>query len=294
MKYKKYKFKCLLLILILITCFQLYFDQNVLGFLNNPDIYVDVNGNANFSNIQDAIDNAITGDIIYVKNGIYYENIVIDKKITLTGENSTKTIIDGRLAGNTIKINSNDVKIQNFTIQNSGIYFPNSGINITSKNNIIRSNIIKNNLYGITMYFSSNNSIIGNIINENTNCGIYLTNSINNIFLNNSIMNHDFNGIGIYDKSNYNIIKNNIFKNNGYCGINIKLSSMNEIILNNLSNNYIGIHIPSDENIIYDNEFFQNNNDIDKPILTPGFEFLLIIFSIIFLIFFKRKNNKLN
>ena len=45
-----------------------------------------------FNVIQNAINNAEDGDIIIVNDGIYYENILIDKTITLIGENKTKTI----------------------------------------------------------------------------------------------------------------------------------------------------------------------------------------------------------
>ena len=44
--------------------------------------------------IQDLIDNASSGDTIYIPSGIYYESIVIDKSITLVGEDKNTTIID--------------------------------------------------------------------------------------------------------------------------------------------------------------------------------------------------------
>ena len=103
-------------------------------------------------------------------------------------------------------------------------------------------------------------------------------------------MNHTFNGVGLYDQSNNNSIKYNSFIKNGYCGINIKISSMNEIISNNLSNNYIGIHIPNNENLIEDNYFADNTIDFDKELLTPGFEFLFILISFFILIYKKKKS----
>jgi parallel beta-helix repeat protein len=284
------KFKFLLIALIFIIIFKIHYYQKVKGFdYNDPVIYVDINGSSGFTNIQEAIDKATSGDVIFVKNGIYIENIVIDKEISLIGENNINTIIDGRSAGNTVKVNSNNVVIKNLTIQNSGIYFPNSGLNLSSNQNVVESNIIKNNLYGIIIYSSSDNLIRDNTIELNKNCGIYLSNSSNNLILNNNIMNHNFNGIGLYDQSNSNIIKYNSFFKNGYCGINIKISSMNEIISNNLSYNYIGIHVPDYENYIENNYFYNNNIDLDKELPTAGFELLFIIFSICILILMNKK-----
>ncbi len=290
------RFIYILSILIIIFYFNFFPYQSVRSeeFIKTT-IYVDISGEGNYSSIQSAIDEAEPGDTIFVKNGVYYENIVIDKSIILIGENNTNTIIDGRSAGNVIKLNSNNIIIQNFTIQNSGIYFPNCGVNITSKYNNIINNIIKNNLYGIILYGSLNNTIINNIIKENKNCGIYISNSSFNNILNNRIIDHDFNGIGIYDKSNNNsIIKNNLL-NNGYCGVNIKISYMNEIMMNNISNNYIGIKNPSSTNIIADNYIFNNNVDIEKESESPSFKLGLFILSISFILYFIiKKKEKLN
>jgi len=293
MKINKFPYlKYFLLYTIILFCLNVNFNENCLADENFTSYYyVDINGDGNFTNIQDAIDYAKSGDIIFVNVGLYFENIVIDKKISLIGIDKNNTIIDGRGAGNVIKINSDSVEIKNCSIQNSGSYFPNSGINCSSNNNIILNNIIKNCFYGITLYNSNNNIINLNVINEEKNCGIYITNSSNNSFFNNSIFNNTYNGIGIYSNSDYNTIKNNSFYNNGYCGINIRDSSKNYIILNNFSNNNIGIHIPKLENFINDNYFVNNNDDIDEEISTPGFEILTFIFIfalIMFLFKFKR------
>lgn len=260
----------------------------------NPEFYVvDISGNGNFTGIQDAIDYVKSGDIIYVDGGIYYENLVIDKSISLIGLDKNNTIIDGRGAGNVIKVNSDNVKIYNFSIQNSGIYFPNSGINCTSNNNSIKNNTIINCFYGMTLYYSNYNLIKFNIINDSKNCGIYMTNSSYNFFINNTIFNNTYNGIGIYSNSNYNKIINNSFYKNGYCALNIRTSSNNNITLNNISNNNIGIHIPSNKNYINENYFQNNNKDIDEEIITPGFEIYLlftVFITMIFGYFFKNFN----
>ena len=46
---------------------------------------VDDGGSENFTGIQDAINNASVGDTIIVHSGVYYENVVVDKSVTLKG-----------------------------------------------------------------------------------------------------------------------------------------------------------------------------------------------------------------
>ena len=50
-----------------------------------------------WNNIQDAVDNASTNDLIYVKNGTYTENIIINKTINLVGEDKNNVVIKGSI-----------------------------------------------------------------------------------------------------------------------------------------------------------------------------------------------------
>jgi len=276
--------------LIIITCVQLCISYTPSAIETDITYDISVSEIGNITSIQEAIDIAQKNDIIFIKNGIYHENIVIDKSITLIGENKTQTIIDGRNAGNTIKINAGNVTIKQITIQHSGIYFPNAGINISNSHSIIENTILKNNFYGMTLFNAQHNSIQNNMIQDNDHCGIYMSYSSNNYFSNNTITNQTYNGFGLYDGSNYNIISNNTLTKNGYCAVNIRISSMNTIIGNNISNNNIGIHLPSTENNIKQNTFSNNNKNYDEEILTPGFELILVILSVYFIVLYNRLN----
>ena len=235
-----------------------------------------------FTTIQEGIDKAKSGETIYIYNGIYFENLVIDKSIILIGENKNNTIIDGRTAGNTIKINADYVTIKNLTIQHSGLIYPNSGINISSNYNIIENNLITDNFYGITIYFSKENTIKNNIIQNDDHCGIYISNSKNNSIIDNTIQNNYYNGVGLYYTSDNNIIKDNIFYKNGFCGVNIRISSNNEVINNNFSDNNIGIHLPNFPNTASNNTFFDNNINIEKEfVISETYPLFIIAFAIV-------------
>ena len=83
-------------------------------------IYVDDDGEAEYKKIQEAINIANDGDIIFVNKGIYQENIFINKSITLTGENKNNTYIIGNHINDVINISNQGVIVSDFTIKNSG------------------------------------------------------------------------------------------------------------------------------------------------------------------------------
>ena len=69
-----------------------------------------------YPTIQEAINNAADGDTIFVRSGTYYENVVVDKAVSLTGENVEGTVIDGGGSGSVVMIAANGVNVSGFTI----------------------------------------------------------------------------------------------------------------------------------------------------------------------------------
>ncbi len=135
-------------------------------FSDGNTLYVGGYGPGNYSKIQDAIDDASDGDLVFVYQGTYYENLVINKQIIMNGENNSITIVDGSKKDHTISIKTEGVTIRGFTITNSSNdttdRWYSSGIHITGSNNIIEENIISNNLLGIFGKQVSNLTIINN------------------------------------------------------------------------------------------------------------------------------------
>jgi parallel beta-helix repeat protein len=213
-----------------------------------------------FQFIQNAIDKASNGDTIFVYTGTYYENLLIEKKIKLNGENRKTTIINGNDNRDVIYVASDSVTISGFTIKNSGKSGRDSGIEIHSNYSIISDNIFSNNTIGIYLRDSSNNNLFENIIKNNKDYGIYLLSSINNLISTNLIHNNRW-GCFLYRSSNNNIITANIISTNSHFGIWSSWSSNNKISLNIISGNEDwGIHLSGTFNFqISQNDITDNN-----------------------------------
>ena len=224
--------------------------------------YVDDDGPADFHTIQEAVNNATSGDIIYVYNGTYYENIVVDKSVSLVGEDRDSTIIDGNGTGTVISITAHNVNIKGFTIKGSGTLPSNSGIfaRAFSGNEISHNNITNNN-DGIHFELSSGNVISDNIISTN-NDGIFLGMS-GDMVSGNTITNNN-NGIHLY-WSWGNVISSNIISSNNNGIILVSDSGDNTIYHNNF-NNTNQVESESTNLWDYDNEgnYWSDYNGTDK------------------------------
>lgn len=217
--------------------------------------YVGGNGTENYTKIQDAIDNASTGDTVFVYNDSspYYENVRIDISISLIGENIQNTVIDGGGHGDVIHISADQVVVRGFTIING-----NNGIRIWyASNNNITNNNLSNNGCGVMLLDSSDNTIFGNII---FNCGYGIYSywvSNENIITYNQISNSEY-GIILVDSS-YLAMFGNIISNNSY---GIYFHSTTKILLsgNIISSNMYGITLCNSReiNLAYNNI---SNND---------------------------------
>jgi len=195
---------------------------------------VDDNGPANFDNIQEAINNASSGDTVFVHIGTYYEHVVINKTITLVGEDNNFTIIDGNKTNNVICIRANNVTVKSFTVTKSGMYLY-SGILVDhSMGCIIINNKVIYNYEGINLLYSRSNVVCGNTISSNYE-GILFYSSSNNVVSGNVILHNNFAGMSLYYSSSNVVCGNTILSN--YPGINLALLSINNTIYHNNFNN---------------------------------------------------------
>ncbi len=232
--------KCFIAMVIIVFLFVLLLssfgiDHNVVG----QTLVVQSDGEGNYTSIQNAVDAASPKDTVYVLPGTYYETIVINKTITLLGEEKNTTIIDSNTTGfYAVLIQAPDVTLSGFTIQNStvGVYVAG---NKSVSNTTITNNAITNNKDGIYLGNVSNVVIFGNMITANDGSGIRLYGSIDNNIYENTISGHQGYGIVLWDLS-YN---NTIFRN---------------IITDN--KNGVGLRRWSDNNVVSENNVSQNRN----------------------------------
>lgn len=175
--------------------------------LNFDEFDADIIIPDDFPTIEEGVNNAKSWDKIFVRSGIYKENIIVDKVgLEIIGENKLNTVIDGgKTEYDAIKIIKSNVKIQGFTITNAcnekqGLWDI-SGVKILSSNVTIKGNIIAYNKLGISVITSITNlTIIDNkFIDDGILIGNYLLTYTINIkdFLHN-ITNNTVNGKPLY------------------------------------------------------------------------------------------------
>jgi len=177
-----------------------------------------------YATIQGAINSAYDGDTIFVRNGIYYENVVVNKTLRLQGEDPTTTIIDGGTEtawGAVLDVTANDVIVEGFTIQGGRGY----GVHIWNPD-------------GAT----NNVTIIGNIIKDNDGDGVALSNiwsegtCENNTIIQNIVTNNKKEGICVY-RSNNTILQENVVTSNNWGAVSIAYSDWCIVSENNVTSN---------------------------------------------------------
>ena len=204
----------ILILLLCLTWITILNDGIVKGESNTiivPDDY---------PTIQEAINTASEGDIIFVKNGTYFEKVMINQSLTLIGENMESTIIDANKDGTPISLIHGNVTITGFTICNGsdfdgGVDFW-AGVDYCN----ISNNRIINNPVGIDVACSDHNIIFGNYLERNT-AGIEL---------------------GGTGGSNFNNVSNNEIINCS-TGVSIAYSYNNSILQNKIVNTRRSIHL---------------------------------------------------
>ena len=189
--------------------------------------------------IQDGIDNANAGETICVKDGIYTENVNVNKSLTIHTENgSTSTTVHAANSDDHVfEVTADYVNIRGFTVTGAtgGTYSAGIYLNNVKYCNIFDNSASKNGYAGIFLDHASHNELTSNTVTSNNNAyGIAIDCSSHNVLTYNTASN---NNNGIYlEMSCNNTITGNTATSNGYSGILLDYSSDN-LIYNNYFNN---------------------------------------------------------
>jgi len=203
-------------------------DDNVAGPWNGTEEHP-------YQNITSGLEHALDNDTVFVQNGTYYEHVVVDKSISLIGDRSSTTIIDGEGTGSVIYAISDDVTIMGFTVQNSG--------------RLINGTVPD---AGISTSHASNLNISGNLLMDNY-VSIFVRPSSYAWFTNN-VITHSHIGIDINNQSTHNFISGNSLKENNV-SIHIYYADSNVFFQNNLTDSPVGVIV----RYSCDNAFSEND-----------------------------------
>ncbi len=213
----------------------------------------------NYTTIQEAINDSQSGDVVYVYNGTYHEHLIVDKSISLIGEERNTTIIDGDGSGDVVNVTSDWVNITGFTVKNSGPDGGDAGIELYHVQNCkVTNNTVTIDTYGIFLDSSANNTIYNDTASHDRS-GIVLFWSFDNTVIGNTLTPDSTNGIFLYSSEN-NTIANNTSIDNGY-GIYFWFAINNTVAGNNISlSTGTGILLFwSYSNVLYHNNFINNS-----------------------------------
>jgi len=202
-----------------------------------------------YPTIQEAINNASNGDIVYVRQGVYFENIILNKTVSLVGENKTTTIINGNMTGTSVIIKAFNATIKEFTIMNG----TNGGLVIFGSSDIVVSNNVITNNHGpkYSYYFSG--------------AGIIAYNSMNCIISENLVSSNDKTAIEIRSSNNITVDANNIDRNGG--GIFISGSSGCTLKRNSIIGHILNFGVYGWSLSSYIHDVDSSNKINGKPIL---------------------------
>jgi len=228
-------------------------------------LYVGGSGPNNYTSIQSAINDADNGYTIYVYHGIYQENIVIHKSISLIGisENGEKPIINTSENKSTVTIIADNCILRGFTVKSRPDFNSENppACYMQSNNSIVDNNTFLYGEYACYMYNSSYNTVqynefihgyngglrtyhgkyntfAYNIAKEKQLVGLFFVGDSNSVILGNTATNN-IHGMSVDDSSNCAISDNLIHDNIQY-GFTASMSSNLSISNNTVYSHYYG------------------------------------------------------
>ena len=208
---------------------------------------------------------AVNGDSLLVDAGQYHEkNIVIDKTIYLIGINHP--VLDGDNKYEVISIKANGVVVDGFKIMHSGISSIEdyAGIKIySSRDVVIRNNILEDTFFGIYIQYGTNCTIEKNTLisyskeEQQSGNGIHCWKGDSMRIIANNISGHRD---GIYFEFVTNsIIWRNVAEKNLRYGLHFMFSNNDAYISNVFKNNGAGVAVMFSKGVKMIRNYFEEN-----------------------------------
>lgn len=223
---------------------------------SGADITVDDIEPADYSSIQDAINNAEDGDRIFVNFGTYKEQIVVNKSISIIGVGTILPVISSPEPGyrELVTITDDSVVLEKLSISEGSI-----GIIVLSDHVAIRNVVCSENSIGLSIQGVKNCSVTDSAFYYNQEYGISLINTRESSINGSSIAGNHLYGIYLHDTSNITITDNQVRFNQH--GFRMRQSENNNFSMNQIfSNNETGgMLISSEGNSIFGNQFSENS-----------------------------------
>ena len=214
-----------------------------------------------YSTIGAAVKAASAGDTVYVKSGVYNENVLVDKQLTLEGQSRSNTTILGS-GGSTptavLILSADNVKVMGFTLESrkySKTAMTAYGIWVDADNCTITGNIVDHTYTGIFCSTQAYTTITGNTVENSIKNGIGFFGGSQTFVSNNNVVGNGVSGIEMAGYSNV-ISKNNVVGN--FRGVGLG-ASYSVLFSNNIaSNTESGVFLAGSRNIISENNFTSN------------------------------------
>jgi parallel beta-helix repeat protein len=218
----------------------------------------DINTGKIYPTIQEAIDanETIDGNTLLVYPGVYHENVVVNKTLTIKGQDRETTIVEsGNSSLIVINVNSVNTTIANLTIQGDyfGIYCNGTGCRI------LGNKVVNCITAAIFIKYSSNVLVKDNEMSNETLRGIYLYYCLNTIVTDNKIGdivgNKTENILGLKGLGQYIWL---------YGAIDLENSKNSTIVNNELKNSCNGVFfdVNATDSKIYHNNFINNTEAV--------------------------------
>lgn len=122
-------------------------------------------GSTDFPLIAPAIAHAEDGDEIRIGPGVYREDLVIAKRLSLIGEGSP--VLFGTGLGTVIDVQADNCVVRNLIIDGTGVGAGNqmdAAVRLTSNGNVVSGNVMRRVFYGVVIAGGSGNVVADNAI----------------------------------------------------------------------------------------------------------------------------------